>query len=147
MKVLIFIWLTFKSLNSYPQTDKTTISVPANTGFALSMCERISTIAVKPNNLIDICNLEREFEISFKFFINKLDKNKNLLQAFAGQNEKIKFLRICSHWKVSKIRIIARVDNLVVKTITRRTPKIKLKTWNTIRIVQENLHHNLVRKA
>ena len=56
MKVIIFIWLTLKSLNSYPQTDQTTISVPANTDYALSMCERISTIVVKPNNLIDICN-------------------------------------------------------------------------------------------
>ena len=146
MKVIIFIWLTLKSLNSYPQTDQTTISVPANTDYALSMCERISTIVVKPNNLIDICTLGREFEISFKFFVNKLDKNKNLLEAFAGPKEKIRFLRVCSHWKLSKIRIIARVENDVVKAKIRKTPKIKLKTWNTIRIVQEKLHHDLVRK-
>ena len=142
------MWFIFKTLNSYPETEQTTPDLPLTTtaDYALSMCEKISTIVVKPNNLIDICTLGKEFEMSFKFYINKLEFNKNILQVFAGRNEKIRFLRVVTHLKVPKIRIIARVDSEVVKSNTRRTPKIKTKTWNTIKIRREQLQNDWVRK-
>ena len=141
MKLIFLILLIFKSFNSYPDTEQTT-TISTN-DYALSMCEKISTIVVKQNNLIDICTLGREFEISFKLFINKLEFNKNIIEIFAGKKWKTRILRVISHWKYPRIRFASRVDHGLLKA---RTPKVSVKVWNTIRIVQERLHNDLVRK-
>ena len=122
----IYVWICLNIKSSFSQTVPSVKYVSGSTqselskstteealtpplDYECSMRNAISTIVVKENNLIDICTLGEEYQISFKLYIQKFQTKKTILDIFDSKSKKIKknkILTIKSSGQPNKLRFI-----------------------------------------
>ena len=94
------------------------------------------TISVKGNNLIETCSLGQQFQISFKLYITKFRKNRNILEIIDAKGKgKRRIFTIKTHNRKKKV---------VIKSVFTKygavTKEVALKDWNNeVRIIQHNI--------
>ena len=131
-----------ETTESAQETKSTAPTIPID--YECSMQNAISTIVVKQNNLIDICELEKEYQISFKIYIKKYQFRKTILNVLGGKSKKKKILTIKTTGKGQKLRFKGILDEHEeeFKVVTKE--KVALEKWNKINIIQEVIQGGFV---
>lgn len=160
--LLFYVWLwlyiqtsnaqtvpTVKYIKAESDTTISTQEIKPSTqvipiDYECSMRNAISTIVIKKNNLIDICDLGKEYQVYFKIFIKKFQFKKTILNIFGGQSKKKKILTIKSAGRAQKLKFTGIIDEFEEKFKATTKQKVQLEIWNKIKIVQEEVQGGFV---